>query len=183
MRLSSPWLVVAVLLAPILTAADALAAKATSEAARAGVTRVRIMKGAHRLELLAGERVVVGHDVQIGPGGSGRKSREGDRVTPVGRYHVTMHQPSVYRTFLRLDYPNADDRARFAERQRRGELPKDARIGGDIGIHGPPQTLDDDERRALAGVDWTLGCIALSDEAIVEVARLVPDGTPVDIED
>jgi L,D-peptidoglycan transpeptidase YkuD (ErfK/YbiS/YcfS/YnhG family) len=31
--------------------------------------------------------------------------------------------------------------------------------------------------------DWTAGCIAVDDDEISEVARLVKDGTVVDIED
>jgi lipoprotein-anchoring transpeptidase ErfK/SrfK len=31
--------------------------------------------------------------------------------------------------------------------------------------------------------DWTHGCIGVEDAEIVEIARRVPDGTPVDIDD
>ena len=30
-------------------------------------------------------------------------------------------------------------------------------------------------------VDWTLGCIAVTNEEIEEIWKLVPDGTPVEI--
>lgn len=32
-----------------------------------------------------------------------------------------------------------------------------------------------------AGVDWTRGCIAVTDEEIEEIAGLAPNGTVVDI--
>ena len=144
-------------------------------------TRVLVRKTAHELVLYRGDVVLHRYRVAIGPGGPGFKRREGDKVTPVGHYHVTMHQPSQFHEFLRLDYPNADDRARFAKLVASGELPKDATIGGDIGIHGaPPQP----EWKAVhKNFDWTLGCVALDDAEIDEVGALVPDGTPVDIED
>lgn len=164
-----------VLLAPLLLTA------AASPPPR--VTRVHIVKSAHLLELFAGDAKVASYVASMGPGGTGPKHREGDMVTPVGRYHVTMHQPSQYRVFLRLDYPNAEDRARFERLKRDGALPREARIGGDIGIHGPPVSFADEDKRTLRGHDWTAGCIAVMDDEIKDIARLVPDGTVVDIED
>jgi murein L,D-transpeptidase YafK len=140
-------------------------------------TRVLVKKSAHSMTLLGRDDEVLGtYQVSIGPGGSGFKRREGDMVTPVGRYHITMHQPSRFKIFLRLDYPNAQDWERFKELKRKGALPDKATIGGDIGIHGgtPP---------TLKTQDWTLGCVAVDDEEIVEIARAVPDGVVVDIED
>jgi murein L,D-transpeptidase YafK len=158
-------------------------ANAAEIAGKPRVTRVVIKKDAHTLSLLAGTETVKTYSVAIGPGGAGPKRREGDNVTPVGHYHVTMHQPSQYKIFLRLDYPTADDWARFNEQKKLGNLPKDARIGGDIGIHGPPVRLAPEVRSTLKSFDWTAGCIALDDAEIEEVARLVPNGTEIDIED
>jgi len=145
--------------------------------------RIVIKKNAHELALYRGDVLMKTYKVAIGPGGQGFKHREGDRVTPVGHYHVIMHQPSQFHQFLRLDYPNAEDFRRFNEAKARGELPKTARIGGDIGIHGPPVTVPSVAKPFLKLRDWTAGCIALNDDEISEVASLVRDGTPVDIED
>ena len=86
------------------------------------------------MELLDGEQVIATFSVAVGKGGSGPKKMEGDLVTPVGKYKVTKHEPSHLRIFLRLDYPNADDRARFEELKKNGTIPKNATIGGEIGI-------------------------------------------------
>ena len=152
------------------------------------VTRVLVRKGEHSMRLLADdgkgrEVTVASYKVAIGPGGAGPKRQEGDMTTPVGRYHVTMHQPSQYKVFLRLDYPTAADYRRFARLKERGELPRSARIGGDIGIHGPPVSLGGAARSMLKAYDWTAGCIAVDEDEITEIARLVRDGTIVDIED
>lgn len=146
-------------------------------------TRVLIKKEAHTLTVFAGDEALVTYRVAIGPGGPGYKKQEGDKITPVGRFHVIAHQPSKYRTFLRLDYPTAADRARFADLKARGELPSDATIGGDIGIHGPPLAVPGPLKSTLKEMDWTLGCIALNDDEIQELAAAVKDGTVVDIED
>ncbi len=144
-------------------------------------TRVVVRKNAHEIVLYRGDTVLKRYRAAIGPGGAGFKHREGDKVTPVGHYHVTMHQPSRYHLFLRLDYPNTDDRARFTKLVASGELPKEATIGGDIGIHGaPPQA---EWKPIHKEVDWTLGCVAVDDSEIDEIGAAVKDGTPVDIED
>lgn len=156
--------------------------------ASSGVTRVLIKKQAHTMQLLAvdaegHEAIVASYKFAIGPGGPGPKRNEGDMTTPIGRYHITTRQRSQYKIFLRLDYPTMTDRQRFATLKARGELPPSARIGGDIGIHGPPVSMSPAERARLKEHDWTAGCIAVNEDEIVEVARLVRDGTIVDIED
>ena len=146
--------------------------------------RLSLTKSTHTLTLYDDDRPVAVFLASLGPGGPGVKRREGDNVTPVGRYHVLSHEASRYRVFLRLDYPNATDRARFAAAKARGELPTEARIGGDIGIHGTPQgRAYDDQRASLRGVDWTAGCVGLQDDEIDHVAAWLPDGAEVDIED
>ncbi len=144
-------------------------------------TRVLVKKTSHEMILYRGDVVLKSYRTAIGPGGPGFKKQEGDKVTPVGHFHVTMHQPSQFHLFLRLDYPTAVDRARFNALQASGDLPKEAHIGGDIGIHGaPPQQ----QWKAIhKTVDWTWGCVAVDDAEIDEVGALVPDGTPVDIVD
>ncbi len=144
------------------------------------ITRVWIGKGEHELKLYAGDLVIKTYRVAIGPGGPGPKRREGDKVTPLGRYHVTMHQPSQFKIFLRLDYPTAADWVRFNDAKKKGALPDGATIGGDIGIHGTGNPAWDGVHKQS---DWTLGCVALDNDEIVEIAALVKDGTAVDIED
>jgi len=144
-------------------------------------TRILVRKTAHELVLYRGDVVVKRYQAAIGPGGAGVKHREGDKVTPVGHYHVTMHQPSQFHLFLRLDYPNAEDRKRFAGLVASGQLPKEATVGSDIGIHGAPPQPEWKTTHKL--VDWTLGCVAVDDGEIDEIGGLVADGTPVDIED
>jgi len=159
-------------------------AAAESSSGAAHVTRMHLAKGTHTLTLFDGDKVVAVFQASIGPGGPGFKRREGDNVTPVGKYHVIGHQPSQYRIFLRLDYPNADDRARFAALKANGELPPNARIGSDIGIHGTPQAHEyDAERASFRGADWTAGCIAVQDDEIDRIAAWVPDGTVIEIDD
>ena len=100
------------------------------------------------------------------------KRRQGDRATPEGRYRIVAKKSySRFHRALLLDYPNAADRARFAAAQRRGEVPRDARIGGLIEIHG----------EGGRGQNWTDGCIALSNGDMDELYSRVSTGTRVTI--
>jgi murein L,D-transpeptidase YafK len=164
------------LLSPIVLAASVILAGAANPPR---VTRVHVKKSARSMDLFAGEELVATYAVAVGRGGAGPKKMEGDNVTPVGHYKVLKHMPSHLRIFMLIDYPNADDRARFEEAKRKGDLPKNATIGGDIGIHGEPP-----EAKPFKKADYqSHGCVVLEDAEIDVVARMVPDGAAVDIED
>ena len=161
------------------TAATA-ATKGKPAPRRPKITEIRIDKSDHTLELLADAQVVKSYKVAIGPGGTGPKRYQGDQRTPVGTYRVQGRIKGLFHQFLTVSYPNDEDRVRYAESKRRGEIPEGRGIGFGIGIHGvgSPELAGDHKLS-----DWTLGCIALDDDEIDEVARLVPDGTRIVITD
>ncbi|WP_437291283.1 L,D-transpeptidase family protein [Sorangium sp. So ce406] len=147
------------------------------------VTEIRIDKSEHTLDLVANGEVVRSYRVALGPGGPGPKRYEGDRRTPVGTYRVAGRIKGLFHQFLVVSYPNDEDRRRFAELRRRGEVPPGRGVGHSIGIHG----VGGGGGALRAGVhkdtDWTLGCIALDDDEIDEVARRTPDGAKIVITD
>ncbi|ANY20062.1 L,D-transpeptidase catalytic domain [Tsuneonella dongtanensis] len=109
--------------------------------------------------------------IQFGDAPDGHKQFEGDERTPEGRYTIHTRNPrSAYHLSLRIDYPNAADRA-FATAQGRSP-------GGDIFIHGQPNALPSDLR--MVG-DWTDGCIAVSNAEIEILWEVIEDGTPIEI--
>ena len=142
-------------------------------------TRVVVHKSNRTMVIFDAEKAIATFSVAVGRGGAGPKKMEGDFVTPVGHYKVVNHEPSHLRIFIRLDYPNADDRTRFEELKKKGDLPKNATIGGEIGIHGEPP-----EAKPFKKSDYlSHGCVVVEDAEIDQIARMVSDGTPVDIED
>ena len=125
------------------------------------------------LELLRGGKVIRTYKVALGRGGLASKEREGDGRTPEGHYIIDSRTAeSHYHKALHVSYPNAEDRKRAA---KLGVAP-----GGAIMIHGLPNGMG-----AIGAAhrlyDWTLGCIAVTDEEIDEIWDLVPIGTPVEI--
>ncbi len=167
---------------PILAAfLFASAPLAEASGARPGVTEIRIDKSEHRLELVGPDGAIVrSYQTAIGSGGLGPKRYEGDATTPVGTYRVTGRIPHLFHQFLVVSYPNDEDRARYAELKKRGEVPEGRGVGFGIGIHG---TGDPARSGAHKQSDWTLGCVALDNAEIDEVASLVRDGTRIVISD
>lgn len=108
--------------------------------------------------------------LQFGDQPQGHKHFEGDERTPEGRYVIEARNPqSAYHLSLKISYPNAQDRA-FAQSQGRSP-------GGNIFLHGQPNGWPADR---VPG-DWTDGCIALRNEEIEDLWRMVPDGTVIEI--
>lgn len=144
---------------------------ARSEVSLPPVELVQVDKSARTLTLFADGRAVKTYSgIQLGGAPQGHKHFEGDERTPEGLYSIDARNPqSAYHLSLRISYPNARDRA-YAKAHRRSP-------GGDIFIHGQPNTLPGGR---LPG-DWTDGCIALSNAEMDELWQGIPDGTPVEI--
>ena len=134
---------------------------------------ILILKKDHVLELLAGGKVICTYQVALGRGGLAPKDREGDGRTPEGHYVIdSRNASSHYHKALHISYPNAEDRARA---EKLGVPP-----GGAIMIHGLPNGLGW-LGSAQKAYDWTLGCVAVTDDQIDEIWKMVPVGTPVEI--
>jgi murein L,D-transpeptidase YafK len=137
------------------------------------VDRVVIAKAARRLDLRLGQNVIASYEVSLGWNPVGPKEREGDRKTPEGLYRITEHKAnSSYHKALRLSYPSEADTARA---RTRGVNP-----GSDIMIHGIRNGLGW-LGKIHRVVDWTAGCVALTDAEIDQLWVAVPDGTIVEI--
>lgn len=107
----------------------------------------------------------------------GDKMYQGDRRTPEGRFTIIGKAPHTkWHKFMRLDYPTAEDRQKFEQRKAQGLIPRHAKIGGDIGIHG---TWPREEWAIETVQNWTLGCISMRNDHLDELYNMVPVGTQV----
>jgi len=133
--------------------------------------RILILKEQRLMRLEKAGQTIRDYRIALGRQPVGHKQREGDGRTPEGMYHIAHHKPdSAFHRALAISYPSAQDRA---QARLRGDNP-----GGQIMIHG----LRDGRMGQLhRAVDWTEGCIAVTNEEIEEIYALVPDGTPVEI--
>ena len=126
------------------------------------------------MTLYAHGKAIKTYKVALGRGGLAPKHRSGDNLTPEGTYVLDAQKTnSRFHLAFHVSYPNEVDKARA---KKRGVDP-----GGDVEVHGVQNGLG-----FLGAIqhdfDWTEGCIALSNSEIDEFARLVPVGTPIEID-
>ncbi len=109
---------------------------------------------------------------EFGPNWLGTKMHKGDGATPEGVYlvvHKKERRKTIYHKALLLNYPNEDDKIRFAKNKKSGKILPGTEIGGLIEIHG----------EGGKGFDWTNGCVALNNHDMDYLFRSVTDNTPV----
>lgn len=137
------------------------------------VDRVLVEKKQRRLTLLSEGDAVKTYRIALGGNPSGPKEREGDNKTPEGVYSIdSRNYNSYYHLSLHISYPNLSDRK---VAKRLGVAP-----GGGISIHGlHGGWLHGGDEHVV--VDWTDGCIAVTNEEIEELDRLLPNGISVEI--
>lgn len=137
------------------------------------VDNILVIKSARKLVLLREETPIKEYRIALGGNPLGHKTRQGDQRTPEGKYIIDYRKKdSSFHRALHISYPNARDRA---EARAQGVDP-----GGLIMIHGIKNGL------GLIGrwhrlLDWTDGCIALTNAEIEELWELIPNGTPIEI--
>lgn len=171
-----------------------LAASCLATPALASNYYLEIKKTARMLLVKNGEHIEKKFNISLGRGGHGDKHRSGDNRTPVGTYRiVTFNNNSKFHYFMQLNYPNVKDAFyglksnvisrsdfdRIIDALRHGGLPpQNTRLGGAIGIHGIGDETDE-KLRIHNALDWTEGCIALTNHDVQELRRYVTVGTRV----
>lgn len=133
--------------------------------------RVVVHKAQRELVLFRNGEALRRYTVALGGDPFGPKQREGDQRTPEGSYEVQHKNPhSSYHLALQVSYPNTND---VQAARLRGDNP-----GGLIMIHGLRNGLGV-LGRWHRWVDWTAGCVAVTNAEIEEIWRVVPVGTPL----
>ncbi len=136
---------------------------------------VIVKKSQRKLIVMGGSKVLAEFSVALGSNPVGHKRQRGDGRTPEGTYTLSSKNPhSSYYKSIRISYPNASDRSAAA---KRGVSP-----GGDIYIHGSPNKMSAIPGLVMKMVDWTDGCIAVSNREMDRLWKLVGTGTKIRIE-
>lgn len=137
-----------------------------------------VHKQTRQMSVFKGTRPLKMYPVVLGHNPRNDKLEQGDRCTPEGVYRVVTKYPhDKWSKFILLNYPTRKDWLKFAEAKRRGQIPWDAQIGGDIGIHGTEY-----DYRNILKENWTYSCVALKNRDINELYRLVNTGSIVVIQ-
>ncbi|MCF8023905.1 MAG: L,D-transpeptidase family protein [Desulfobacteraceae bacterium] len=128
---------------------------------------VLVEKSEARLSLVKEGRIFKEFSVALGPNPEGHKQRLGDGRTPEGKYILDYKkEDSDFYKAIHISYPDRGD----LERARAGgEDP-----GSQIMIHGQPNGCTVSQR-----LNWTDGCIAVTNSAMDEIWEAVDAGTPI----
>jgi murein L,D-transpeptidase YafK len=135
--------------------------------------RIVVEKSNRSMKLMRGDEVLKTYKVALGHQPVGAKQRAGDHKTPEGNYIIdSKNRQSRFHWALHISYPNT------ADRERARKLGVDP--GGNIEIHGLESKFA--WMGSLhRGMDWTDGCIAVTNAEIEELWPMVPVGTPLQI--
>ncbi len=134
---------------------------------------VRVVKSESKLYLIKSGKIIKEYHVAFGANPKGHKQQEGDERTPEGKYILDYKKSdsSFYKS-IHISYPNEQDKIRAKEA---GVDP-----GGLIMIHGQKNGL------GFLGfitqrLNWTDGCIAVTNSEMDEIWQAVDVGTPIEI--
>ncbi len=163
-----------------------------------GSYEIEISKAERTLRLKSGPRIEKVYPIAYGRGGRGDKHQAGDGITPVGSYRIVkVKNNSRFHTFLHLNYPNLKDAFLGLRDQvisepqffqilgalRNHHIPlQNTPLGGAIGIHGIGD-ITEEKLQIHRTINWTKGCIALTNDQIDDLMNYVGIGTKVVIND
>ncbi len=147
--------------------------------------KIEVKKGEKTLETI--------NDIAIGRGGAGTKMHRGDNITPFGSYRIGwVGEKSSFRKFFGLTYPSPEDAEKalmegvinkgtynsIVTAHRYHQIPpQNTPLGGRIGIHG----LGRADEKIHKSMNWTHGCIALTNGQIDHLSQWIDRGTVVKI--
>lgn len=122
-------------------------------------------------------------NIAIGRNGAGFKSHRGDDITPLGLYRIGwVNSQSSYHRFFGLAYPSVDNAYEAIQKglikpevfdaivgahQQNKVPPQSTPLGGQVGIHG----LGKGDEKVHKTMNWTHGCIALTNRQIDRLSR------------
>lgn len=129
------------------------------------VTSLVLFKAQRQMLVMHDNTVLQAMNFDLGFSPVGPKQYERDGRTPEGTYRINRRNPnSQYHLSLGISYPNVDQVAAAVAMGREA--------GGEIFIHGTPRLNEGQD-------DWTVGCIAVTNDEIEQLYAMVQDGTPI----
>ncbi len=139
----------------------------------AKIDKIIIEKGKRELQVYSNNKLIKTYKISLGRNPVGKKELQGDQKTPEGKYVINDKNPnSGYHKNLGVSYPNEQD---IEYAKKKGKEP-----GGQIKIHGIKNGFGWIGRLHRL-IDWTAGCIAVTNEEIDELYAIIQIGTPVEI--
>ncbi|TDG35582.1 hypothetical protein EZJ43_13250 [Pedobacter changchengzhani] len=141
--------------------------------ANANVDLLVVKKSKHQLLAYSNGKLLKSYKVSFGDAPIGHKEFEGDEKTPEGIYTINAkNDKSGYHKNLGISYPNLAD---IAHAKAIGKP-----AGGDVKIHALKNGLGAINKFQRL-INWTNGCIALTNSEVDELYASVKIGTKIEI--
>lgn len=141
---------------------------------------ILIDKSDYALYVLNNADTVKTFSVVFGGNPKDDKRMQGDKCTPEGHFQVRSFYPhDRWSKFIWINYPTKKSRQKHKKAKKQNQIPQEAKIGGEIGIHGVPEGRDNliDQR-----INWTLGCISMKNKDVNELYSVVTKQTEIVIQ-
>lgn len=137
------------------------------------IDRILVEKEKRLMSVFCKQKLLKTYKISLGGNPIGHKVQEGDQKTPEGIYRISAKYPqSQYHRGLYISYPNDQDRKTA---RKIGLSP-----GGQILVHGLGKEFGWIGKLHIKS-DWTLGCVAVTNEEIEEIFNATVVGTPIEI--
>jgi len=136
-----------------------------------------IDKSEYKLTVKSDTIILKEYPVVFGRNPVDDKLKQGDKCTPEGTFYMKAKYPhSKWSKFIWINYPTRDSWRKHNAAIRQGKISDNAKIGGEVGIHGVPEGMDYliDKK-----YDWTEGCISLKTKDINELYFYITESTPI----
>ncbi|MFT5778357.1 MAG: murein L,D-transpeptidase YafK [Crocinitomicaceae bacterium] len=140
---------------------------------------ILIDKSEYTLKVFHKDSLLITYPCVYGFNAIDDKHQEGDGCTPEGEFKIrSMYAHASWKYFIWVDYPNKESWRRFKERKANGDIEPSGTIGGEIGIHGVPEGMDD---LISSKRNWTLGCISLTRADVTDLYKSINTTTTMKI--
>ncbi len=136
-----------------------------------------IDKSEYTLQFQVHGKTIKTYPVVFGGNPIDDKRMEGDNCTPEGNFTIRdLYPHAKWSKFIWVNYPTGESQKKYDASKLAGEIPFNATIGGEIGIHGVPNNMN-----AIIDnkTNWTKGCISLKNADVDEIFEFVEIGTRI----
>jgi murein L,D-transpeptidase YafK len=169
-RFNKLWIILVICLSGVTLYSFKSSERLTSNSP---IDKIVVLKSKRTLLIYSQNQLVKTYKIALGRQPVGKKQIDGDKKTPEGNYTIWKKGPHAkYHKYLFISYPNKSD---VINAHKKNKEP-----GGLIYIHGL------NKRYAKVGKlhtlsNWTLGCIAVTNDEIDELFKLIKVGTKIEI--
>lgn len=136
-------------------------------------TKIIVYKSKSKMYLFSNDKLGKIYTISMGNNPKGHKHFKGDEKTPEGKYVIDYkNNHSMAYLSIHISYPNEIDKEYAANYNKNP--------GGDIMIHGLPNSIKCVGKFHRL-INWTNGCIGITNNEMDEIWRSVSVGTIIEI--